>query len=92
MLYVNFCGGASKQIPRRLGYPTKERDLNGDNYKLVATQLNKVKIVMTLVFGGIKNSFDLIDIKSSSKGEFFFVIKDKNLTKIHYFYQITNEK
>lgn len=28
----------SKQIPRRLGYPTTERDLNGDNYKLVATQ------------------------------------------------------
>jgi Starch-binding associating with outer membrane len=28
----------SKQIPRRLGYPTSERDLNGDNYKLVITQ------------------------------------------------------
>jgi hypothetical protein len=28
----------SKQIPRRLGYPTTERDLNGENYKLVATQ------------------------------------------------------
>lgn len=28
----------SKQIPRRLGYPTTERDLNGDNYKLVSTQ------------------------------------------------------
>lgn len=28
----------SKQIPRRHGYPTTERDLNGDNYKLVAGQ------------------------------------------------------
>jgi Starch-binding associating with outer membrane len=28
----------SKQIPRRHGYPTSERDLNGDNYKIVATQ------------------------------------------------------
>ena len=25
----------SKQIPRRHGYPTSERDLNGDNYKSV---------------------------------------------------------